>query len=602
MIDQKEKPTTITRQRRGVGAIIGGVILAGILLTTVLLYFVTILNNDQRKELYNVQSSQIDQDKAAEKLTATATDVETNPAGLTGLYMKTLITNDGSLPLIVSHSAAYCITCPSPNNPSPTPSFTSIALNLKDSATVYVPVTPSEMYTAGFITERGNTFYSENCEIVSSDELACSDDSGGLGNPNFEVSAVADVFFLTAGTSGAESIVNVTSINGFNEQVTLSATWDSALTVTMNPATPVVTPDPDESVEAATLTIDVPSGVAEGDYFITVSGTNDDGTLKDSTTITVAVFSTDDESSTDEDAILKPQISAIFPSPFGATGSSSTSQGLFGVVVANPSDAPMHVRRVVVTAFPPTASNADVIFPKSAGSSCQGTAITMITPTTGWNCPEQNILQWSSTTSVTVNAHSSRAFLVAVGKNSGGNLPSLALNFNVFTDFGQYAKAGYAGSQQNPNTNPPTASVYLSSATQITPTTSTMIGTLSGTSGTPISVIANIANLGSTGSIASGGHLIVSIPKAFPTIGSTTTSAGIGPCTTTQFDDGSHQVSCPLTSALTAGQVRSVDFTITSQTVIEEKLYPLFVLADGLDSNGQPIGPVAENVVRVTPS
>ncbi|MGI0048377.1 MAG: hypothetical protein ACREAW_02455, partial [Nitrososphaera sp.] len=94
---------------------------------------------------------------------------------------------------------------------------------------------------------------------------------------------------------------------------------------------------------------------------------------------------------------------------------------------------------------------------------------------------------------------------------------------------------------------------------------------------------------------------IISIPKAFTGVGGISTGSGLGSCQNTLFDDGSSQISCPLTSDLLPGQARSVQFTMTAPIVTEEKLYPLFILADGLDSNGQPVGPVAENVVRVEP-
>jgi hypothetical protein len=603
-MEHKIKNGRINRKRRGVGAIIGGMLLVAILLTTLLVYFITILNNDERRALYDVESAQVDQKKAAETLTVTATKVEVDPLSPTGFSMKTLLSNEGSLPLVISHSAAYCIDCSSPNDPDPSTVNTPIPLNLKESANRDVPVSIGNNYTAGFITERGNIFFSDNCKIVSATELICTGDDGGSTAPFFEISGSPDVFWVQAGTTGEESTITVTSHNGFNSPVTISVESDPEVTWTLTPPAPVVTPPADGLDDTTILTISVADGVPAGNYYLTVRG--DSSPLSDDTTITVVVFSTedDDEELEDEDQILKPQISGVFPNPFGATGSSSSAQGLFGVVVANPSDAPMEVRRVLVSAFDPKGSS-DVIFPKSSGSDiCKDTGMTMIFPTSGWNCPENNILQWSSTSPQTINPHSAKFFFVTLGKNSGGNMPSLALNFNVFTDFGQFAKAGYAGSQQAHNAHAPIASVYLSTATQTTPTPSTMTGTRSGTSGNTMTVIANIANMGdsSAGYIRTGANLIISIPKAFTGVGSIAPGSGLGSCQNTLFDDGSSQISCPLTSDLLPGQARSVQFTMTAPIVTEEKLYPLFILADGLDSNDQPVGPVAENVVRVTPS
>jgi hypothetical protein len=596
------------KERRGVGAIIGGVLLVAILLTTVLLYFITILNNDERKALYDVQSSQIDQNKAAENLSATSLQLETNPGGETGLFLKTLIANEGSLPLIVSHSAAYCITCASPNNPSPGLNNTAVPLNIRDSATRYVPVSVDNNYTAGFITERGNIFYSENCKIVTATEMVCTDSGTESTGPFFEISVSQDTFFLEAGQSGEESIINVTSRNDFNENVNVSVDAETGITAVLNPVTPTVTPLPGESVEAATLTIGTLEDISEGNYLVTVNGVNDDGSISDSETITIVIFDPtsngeDGEEGKEDDSILKPQIQGVFPNPYGETASDSTKKGLWGVVVANAADFDMTVRRVVVTAFTPYGSNP-TIFPSNGGSPyCP---VTNVLPASGgtWSCPARNTLVWSGT--FIVPAHTSQEFFAAVGQpSSNDDFPSYSINFNVFTTFGQYAKAGYSGSMTK--TASEIANVYLSTTTASS-ATSSMIGKLTVEETQTTKVNATIAHLGDVGQINAGTKLIVLIHKAFTDVALTANPpTGFSSCTNLPLGDGSTQITCELDTALTAGQARTIQFTMEAPTLsgTDAKLYPLLVLADGADGNAAPmgaVGPVAEAVVRVTPS
>ena len=604
MVANKNTKRKFGTQRRGVGAIIGGVILIAILLTTVLLYYVTILQNDERKAMYDIQSSQIDQNKASERLTIASSELETNPASLPpGLYMKTLVANEGSLPSVVSHSAAYCVTCASPNNPNPSPTNSAIPLNLKESATRYVPVSVGNNYTAGFITERGNIFFSENCKIVSSTEMVCTDDSGGSTGPYFELSAVPEVLFMRPGDSGEQSIINVTSFNDFNSAVSLSVSSGTP-DISVVPTTPAaVTPPPNGFDDTTVLTISASADIAEGNYLLTVSGSS--SSISDSTIITIVVFdptSGGDGDSLDDDSILKPQIQGVFPNPHGETASDSNKEGLWGTVVANPSDFDMTVRRVVITAFTPYGSNP-TIFPSNGGAPyCP---VTNVLPAAGgsWSCPARNTLTWSGT--FVIPAHSAQEFFATVGKpSSNDDFPSYAVNFNVFTTFGQYAKAGYSGSMTK--TSSEIANVYLSTTPEST-SPSTMIGKLTVGSGQTLNVYATIAHLGDVGQIDAGSKVIVVIHKAFQDVVLTADPpSGFSSCSNDNLGDGSTQITCTLSAALTAGQARTVQFTMTAPTLSDPvaKLFPLLALADGTDGNPAPmgaVGPVAENVVEVTP-
>lgn len=302
----------------------------------------------------------------------------------------------------------------------------------------------------------------------------------------------------------------------------------------------------------------------------------------------------------DNDAILKPQINPVFPNPHGKAGNANPPvQSLWGAVVANPADSPMNIRRVTITGFVPYGSQP-TIFPSTGGSPfCP---VTNVKPASGgtWTCPAPNTLVWSGTW--TIPAHSAQEFFATVGSPASNNdYPSYALNFNVFTDFGQFAKAGYSGSMRSTPTG--SASVYLSTISGST-APATMYGTLSVASGATTQVTATIANLMDVGQISANTKLIVAIPKEFTNVNVVPNPpVGFGACTVTTFTDGSSQISCPISGPLNAGQARSFQFSMTAQPIASTtaRLYTLYVLADGTDSNGWPVGPVAENVVRVTP-
>lgn len=162
------RESKISRERRGVGAIIGGVLLVAILLTSVLLYYVTILDNDKRKASYDIQSAQINQDRAAEELSVFR---ERELVG--GNMMRVHMTNDGSLPVIISHVLLYCISsgCPSPD---PEQSATSTTLNAREQDTADIgPLTNLLTYRVDFITERGNIISTIECEVNGS---VCAND------------------------------------------------------------------------------------------------------------------------------------------------------------------------------------------------------------------------------------------------------------------------------------------------------------------------------------------------------------------------------------------------------------------------------------------
>lgn len=589
-----QKPRKSRRERRGVGAIMGGVILIAILVTTVLLYYVTILDNDRRKAAYEIQSAQINQDKSAEELVAIREqELVPNPTDPTSFYIDTKIKNNGSLPLIVSYVVLYCADC---TTPLESQDEISITLNGQEPAIQRLvgPITEDATYQVDFITERGNIVSAGEC-VADLSAGMCTNDATG-GEPDFFLSATPNSGTLQQGESSSFTISAV-RLNGFDADVDL----DISAPVELNyvPGCSPITM-PDGACPTSILEVSVPADTDPGAYTITITGNG--GSITHETTLTISVIHipTAEELLDEDDEIVKPQIQGVFPNPHGATASSSSKVGLWGVNVANPSDAPMTVTRVVITAFTPYGTNP-TIFPSTGGAPYCPIDTTQLPSVGGsWSCPARNTLAWSG--SYTVPANNSQEFFVKVGKpSSNENFPSYAINFNVFTTFGQYAKAGYSGSMTSSASE--IANVYLSPLTG-----GGMIGKLTGSAGDTIRARATIANFGDTGVINQGTRLIVAIPKAFSNVDVTQIPAGFDPSTCNNpllLNDGSTQISCPLSTNLTSGQTRTIEFTMDAPTDLDEpKLYPLLVLAYGTDGNAAPmgaVGAVAENVVVVSP-
>lgn len=307
--------------------------------------------------------------------------------------------------------------------------------------------------------------------------------------------------------------------------------------------------------------------------------------------------------------IQQPEIEAIFPSPFGVP-SNASAQGLWGAIVANPTESTMHVRKVVITVFSPRTQSQDQII-RQSGSSC-ATTPTAILPASGgsWSCPATNTLVWAASGSaLSISPHSAQPFLVAIGgpslPNGGGDLQSYQINYNVFTDYGQFAKTGYDGAMRT--NSGAIANVFLSSVAG-NKDTANMLGMVTVTQGNTVTVKASIADLDSdTGTkIDSGTKLVIDIPQDFTGVDVTSSIGFNSPCEPNPFSDGSTQISCSLSADLTGASgaaARTIEFTMTAPSVDKDKLYVLYLLADGTSNNGAFIvGPVSEYVIRVTQS
>jgi len=180
-MDKKPNYSHRFASRRGVGAIIGGVILAGILLTTVLVYFISILNNEKTRTSLEIQAQQDDRQKATETFR-----VERDLL-VSGGNIDIGIENNGPIPLIASQMLVYCeLGCSNPaSQPMQTTSLSKV-LNPGDNDAEsagggMLIADNNHRYRVDVISERGNIVSSITCTVKS--DGTCSEDSTGGGPP-----------------------------------------------------------------------------------------------------------------------------------------------------------------------------------------------------------------------------------------------------------------------------------------------------------------------------------------------------------------------------------------------------------------------------------
>lgn len=279
-----QKSSKSRRERRGVGAIMGGVILVAILVTTVLLYYVTILDNDRRKASYEIQSTQINQDKGAEELIAAhEQELIQDPDNPSNFYIDTKIRNDGSLPLIVSYTALYCVDCPTPTDDL---DRISLTLNAQEPPVQRLvgPITENgRTYQVDFITERGNIVSAGDCVVDLAAGICTNDPSNG--EPDFVLSAIPSSATIQPGNSGS-FIISVTRLSGFSSDVTLSASTPSPGIGSSFSCNPITMPD--GSCPTSTLTVTTSPTTEPNFYTMIISGT--DGSVTRTTAVAITIL------------------------------------------------------------------------------------------------------------------------------------------------------------------------------------------------------------------------------------------------------------------------------------------------------------------------
>lgn len=294
------------------------------------------------------------------------------------------------------------------------------------------------------------------------------------------------------------------------------------------------------------------------------------------------------------DLFSKPEIYMIFPNTFG----DSEDKGLWGINIVNPTDQPIYVSKVVVTAQTAPANANDEIF----SDAC---ATETISPTTNdWSCPTRNQLMWKNTSNPQlVNPKSVFPFLAKVkpGKLTGGGAPepeTVILQTNVFTTLGQFGKSAYGTSMRSSSSIP---NVYLSKVVDSTNNADIIAnktGILAGSNQTFNVVLADFDS--SPTAINAGSRLIINIPRGWSNINVIGNTGFTNP-TFQSFPDGSSQLVGELLNPLD-NAAKTISFTATAPPITDTRMYVMYVLADGSTGSGYTLGPLAEIVLQVSPS
>ncbi len=295
----------------------------------------------------------------------------------------------------------------------------------------------------------------------------------------------------------------------------------------------------------------------------------------------------------------KPAVFMLVPNTFGT----NENEGLWGITVGNPTDAPMDVSKVSITALYATANSNQEIF-----TTLDDTTNIQPQPNDYWSIPNDNQLIWYDPGGYvqTIPPRSAFSFLATAdpGKvTTGTGLDSVVIHASVFTTLGAFGEASWNTSMKK-NTDaivnvylyedidPPTAPFTDTSKMQ-----SSRLGIASGSTERFHIALAERGGV----NILPGAQVVINVPKQWTGVGNIADTGFTGTPTVTPFPDGSHQIVGTLTNALNNDAVR-ISFDATAPTVLCDKMYVMHVLANGKTTGNFPIGPLAEIVLQVNPA
>lgn len=298
------------------------------------------------------------------------------------------------------------------------------------------------------------------------------------------------------------------------------------------------------------------------------------------------------------DLFARPELYLIIPNTFGDTN----DKGLWGINVVNPTDQPVYVSKVVISAQTSPANSNDEVF--NAGC---GTQTIFPAATNDWSCPTANQLMWKNTvTPQLISPKSVTTFLVKVDPGnlggSGTEPETIIVQANVFTTLGQFGKAAYGTAIRTSSALP---NVYLSSVVDSTANANIFANktnVLPGSLQTFNVVLADL-EAASGNRISAGSRLIINMPGGWtPPVVTGNTGFTIQPPQT--FPDGSSQIVGILNADLTGagGTGKTITFTSIAPPISDTRMYVMYVLADGYVNGSIVMGPLAEIVLRVSPT
>ncbi|HKU50310.1 MAG TPA: hypothetical protein VJP79_10190, partial [Nitrososphaera sp.] len=337
-------------------------------------------------------------------------------------------------------------------------------------------------------------------------------------------------------------------------------------------------------------------GAKQGNYVIENAFAKNIDVSQTSTSTTQVIFSS---------LVSKPDIYLILPGPFGESG----SEGLWGVIIANPVNATMKVSRLVLNLYSSKSTGGGVQLINSGPSSSCSDGITPIYPSTAseWKCPHENMIEWKDVTSPElINDYEAKSFLFRLDPGDVGS-PEAAFTVtaSVFSDFGQFTKTGYAVGMDD-GTHP-LINVYMTDTTNAATAVlnSHMLGhKVNITSGAKVKLNITLADLDSSTAtyVKSGGNLTINVPQGFTKV-NVTSNTGFSTPAKRNFYDGSTQITAALSEDVgnVATEAKVIQIEAFAPSVTSKKIYVMYLLADGETQNNFSVGPVGEIVLQVKP-
>ena len=303
-----------------------------------------------------------------------------------------------------------------------------------------------------------------------------------------------------------------------------------------------------------------------------------------------------------DELLARPQLFFIIPS---SQGQSSDTEALWGINVVNPINAPMEISKLIITAFAPGGNNNDVLFDRTGGNCDFDPISPVLGPDANWSCPAENSLMWQDTVSpIVIPGNSSRAFLAKVepGKPSGNvGLESILVQGSVFTTLGSFGKAGYQSTMSETATS--IANVFLTDSTgsRLSADISSVETGISPNNVETFSIALADMDLSDITTINSGAKLIINVPKGWTDVTLVSHPGFVSTPSVTTFGDSSTQIVGITSTALgtTINPSDVITFTARSPNITDDRLYVMYVLGQGVTSNGFSIGPLAEIILQV---
>jgi hypothetical protein len=301
----------------------------------------------------------------------------------------------------------------------------------------------------------------------------------------------------------------------------------------------------------------------------------------------------------------RPDMYLMLPGPFG----DSVQQGLWGVVVANPTNSTMKVSRVIITSYTAAHSGSNEV----VRSGCSRTAIFPST-SSEWSCPHDNQIQWKDvTTPEQIPPGEIRTFLARIqpgGLDFGQEEPGATTTATVYTDIGIFTKAGYTVGMTSNAANQPLGNVYLTDTTDTSTSgalnNAHMFGhKVSIPPGSTQTFYVSMADLDTDVNtyINAGGKLIINVPPEFSEV-TVTSATNFSPVTVTKRADGITQIIAVTTGETgndASGEAKVIRFTAKTPSPAAGTTYIMFTYIDGVTNTPTPFsaGAIAEIALQV---